>query len=296
MEFSFEPVLKWLLTHGIRIAIIVVGGFVVMRLVRFLTRRIEKAVDDGDPTTVSEREKRAKTLSKVATQVVAIIVFVICGMMIMRELGMDIGPVIMGAGILGLAVSFGAQNLMRDIISGFFILLENHFRVGDVIRSAGVAGLVESISLRVTVLRDLEGKVHIIPNGEMSVVSNFTKGWSRCVVDIGVAYKEDVDRVMEILERIGSEMAEDPEFKPMILSPLEVLGLDQFADSAVVIKTMTQTAPLKQWAVAREFRRRVKKTFDELGIEIPFPHQTIYMGEGENKGKLVVEMKPTAPA
>jgi small conductance mechanosensitive channel len=217
-------------------------------------------------------------------------------MMIMREVGLDIGPVIMGAGILGLALSFGAQNLMRDMITGFFILLENHFRVGDVINTAGVAGLVESISLRVTTLRDLEGKVHIIPNGEMAVVSNLTKEWSRCVVDIGVAYKENVDNVMELLRDIGKQMADDTEFGSMILEPLEILGLDQFADSAVVIKTMTKTIPLKQWAVAREFRRRVKNTFDEKGIEIPFPHQTIYMGEAENTGKLVVETKAAGGA
>ena len=209
-------------------------------------------------------------------------------LMILKEIGIDIGPLLAGAGVVGLAVGFGGQSLVKDVIGGFFILLENHMNVGDVVEIAGKSGLVESINLRVTTLRDLEGKVHVVPNGEITTLTNMTKEWSRALVEIGVAYKEDVDMVIGILGEVAAEMREDAEYGPMMLEPLEVLGLDSFGDSSVNIKVMMKTLPIKQWAVAREFRRRVKKTFDERGIEIPFPHVTLYMGEGENTGVLTV--------
>ncbi|MGB2696402.1 MAG: mechanosensitive ion channel family protein, partial [Candidatus Zixiibacteriota bacterium] len=210
------------------------------------------------------------------------------------ELGLDIGPILAGAGILGLAVGFGAQTLVKDVISGFFILMEDQYRVGDVVEVAGIGGLVEQMSLRVTILRDLEGKVHYIPNGSISTATNMTKEWSRAVLDIGVAYKEDPDVVMNVLREVGDEMKKDPAYSSVILEPLQILGVSDFADSAVVIKVMFKTLPLKQWDVGREFRRRVKKTFDAKGIEIPFPHVTLYMGEAKNKGKLVVEKKASS--
>lgn len=285
MNISLEPLYDWLMTHGIRIALIVVAWVVVLKISKKLIKRFEVKLREGQP---EERKKRIQTLGKVFRNTVAIVVGIILSLIILKELGVEIGPILAGAGIIGLAVGFGAQTLVKDILSGLFILLENHFRVGDVIQVAGVAGLVESISLRVTTLRDIEGKVHIIANGEMGVLSNLTKEWSRAVLDIGVAYKEDPDYVMEVIREAGKEMAEDKKYKKLILEPVEILGVDDFADSAVVIKAMIKTRPLKQWQVAREFRRRLKKAFDNKSIEIPFPHRTIYMGEAANKGKLVV--------
>jgi len=291
-----DQMVQWLVTHGVRIAVIVVLALLSRQLIGFVTRRIEKAVEDEDPTTLSEREKRAATLGKIIRHTWTVLVMVVALMMILNEAGIKIGPMLAGVGIAGLAIGFGAQTLVKDVISGFFILLENNFRVGDVVRIGGVAGLVESITLRVTVLRDLEGKVHVIPNGSIEVITNMTKEWSRVVLNIGVAYKEDVDRVIEILKQIGDELYEDPAFKPMIIEPVEVLGLDNFGDSSVDIKLIMKTQPLKQWTVGRELRRRIKRRFDEEGIEIPFPHRTVYMGEARNDGRLVIETRAPAQA
>jgi small-conductance mechanosensitive channel len=291
--FNVDVLVHWLATHGLRILVIAIGAFVAIKLIGFLTWRIEKAVEDDDPTTQSEREKRAATLGKIMRHTWTVLISVIAIMMVLKQVGIDIGPILAGVGIAGLAIGFGAQNLVKDVINGFFILLENNFRVGDVVKIGDVAGLVESMSLRVTVLRDLEGKVHVVPNGHIDVVTNMTKEWSRVVLDVGVAYKENVDHVMEVLVETGKDLYEDPAFRPLIMEPLEILGVDNFGDSSVDIKVMMKTLPLKQWAVGRELRRRIKKTFDEKGIEIPFPHRTLYMGEGENTGKLVVEAKTT---
>ncbi|MCK4409404.1 MAG: mechanosensitive ion channel family protein, partial [Candidatus Eisenbacteria sp.] len=219
------------------------------------------------------------TLGKVIRSITRILVWGVALMMVLKELGIDIGPILAGIGIMGLAVGFGAQSLVKDFLASMFILIENQYNVGDVIKAAGASGLVERITLRATTLRDHEGNVHIIPNGTIDVVTNKTRQWSRFVLDIGVAYKENVDEVMGVLKEIGDELAADPKFASMITAPLEVLGVQDFADSAVVIRVMFTTQPVKQWTVGREFRRRVKNTFDAKGIEIPFPHTTIYLGD-----------------
>jgi len=278
--FDPEVIIEWLLTSGVTILFLVIGGFVVISLSRFIMAKIRDAFEDDDPETQSEREKRAETLTRVTRNIIAIVVWGVVGMMILKELGVDIGPILAGAGVIGLAVGFGAQTLVKDFLSGMFILMENQFRVGDVIATAGEAGLVEAITLRTTILRDLEGKVHIIPNGEIAVVTNMTKKWSRFMIDVGVAYKEDVDHVIEVLKEVGESMTSDPEYSQLILEPLQVLGVDSFGDSSVNIRVMFTTKPLQQWGVGREFRRRIKNTFDEKGIEIPFPHTTLYLGEG----------------
>jgi small conductance mechanosensitive channel len=185
-----------------------------------------------------------------------------------------------GAGIAGLAIGFGAQSLVKDVISGFFIILEDQIRIGDVVNIAGVGGIVEAISLRTIRLRDIEGRVHIVPNGLIEVATNFTREWSRALVEIGVAYKEDVDRVIDVLKEVGEDLRNDPDFKDLILEPMTVQGLDSFGDSSVNIRIFFKTLPIKQWDVAREFRKRVKKAFDQRGISIPFPHRTIYMEPG----------------
>lgn len=276
----------------LRVLLIVVGAYVLIRLGRTAINKFVVRIE-GRNSLSSERLKKTKTLGRIISNTIAITVGVIAAIMILGELGVDIGPVLAGAGVVGVAVGFGAQSLVKDLISGMFILLENHFNVGDVIKVGGIGGLVESMSLRVVTLRDLSGNVHIIPNGSIDIVTNMTKEWSRCVLDIGVAYKESVDHVMQVLKEIADELCKDKNFKDMILEPLQILGVDDFADSQVTIRVMFKTKTLQQWAVAREFRRRIKNTFDEKGIEIPFPHRTIYMGEGENTGKLVVEQKAT---
>lgn len=286
-----ERIVDWLVTSGITILLLIVGALIAVRISRFFIMRIQRFFEDDDPTTRSEREKRAETLTRLLSNVVSIIIWAVVGMMVLKELGVDIGPILAGAGIIGLAVGFGAQSLVKDFLSGIFIIVENEYRVGDVVRIADTAGLVERIGLRTTTLRDLEGKVHVIPNGEIKVVTNMTKEWSRFLIDVGVAYKEDVDHVMEVLKEIGEGLKNDETFGSLILEPLQILGVDSFGDSSVNIRVMFTTQPLQQWTVGREFRRRIKNTFDAKGIEIPFPHQTIYLGEGSPMdGRVTVEI------
>lgn len=200
-------------------------------------------------------------------------------MMILCEIGVDLKPLLAAAGLGGLAIGFGAQSLVKDLISGFFILLGNSLRVGEVVEVAGVAGVVEEVELRAMRLRDLSGNVHVVPNGVIDKVKNMTKDYSYYVFNIGVAYREDMDEVMAVLQEIAADLRQDPEFADDILAPLEMFGVDKFSDSAVVIKCRVKTQSIKQWRVGREMNRRIKKTFDAKGIEIPFPHQTIYWGE-----------------
>jgi small-conductance mechanosensitive channel len=262
-----------------RIIGILVGAYVLLRIINLAVIQMERLVEDADPATVSEAEKRAKTLGKIINSAGYVVTISVALMMILSEFGMDIMPIITGAGIVGLAVGFGAQNLVRDIISGFFLILEDQVRVGDVAQINGTGGVVEAIKLRITVLRDLQGTVHIFPNGEIKQVANMTKEYSYYVINVGVAYKENVDEVMEILKSIGEELAREPDFRPLILDPLEILGVDDFGDSQVTIKIRIKTMPIKQWMVGRELRRRIKNTFDRRGIEIPFPHISVYFGQ-----------------
>lgn len=223
--------------------------------------------------------KRAHTLTHIVRDVARIVIVAVGVMMMLSELGVDLKPLLAAAGLGGLAIGFGAQSLVKDLISGFFILLENSVRVGDVVEVAGVSGVVEEIELRAMRLRDLSGNVHVVPNGAIDKVKNMTKDYSYYVFNIGVAYREDVDEVMGVLQEIAADLRRDPRFADDILAPLDMLGVDQFADSAVVIKCRIKTQPIKQWRVGREMNRRIKNTFDAKGIEIPFPHQTIYWGE-----------------
>jgi small conductance mechanosensitive channel len=283
----------------VRIVGIVVGALVLLKILKLAVAHMEHLVEDEDQTSLSEAEKRAKTLGKIINSVGFVLIIGVAVMMILSEFGMNIMPIITGAGIAGLAVGFGAQNLVRDVISGFFLILEDQLRVGDVVRINGVGGLVEAIKLRTTVLRDLEGVVHIFPNGEIKQVSNLTKDFSYALINVAVAYKENVDGVMEVLRSIGEELAGDADFSPHILAPLEIMGIDDFGDSRVTIKIRIKTAPQKQWMVGRELRRRIKNTFDSRGIEIPFPHVSVYFGEASKPFDLVIRSaggeKPTPP-
>ena len=231
-----------------------------------------------------EISQKKKTLIPVFRTAINIAAAFVGGIIILDRLGVNTTPILAGAGIVGLAVGFGSQTLVKDVINGLFILFEESIRVGDYATVGNQEGIVESVGLRTVKLRDMNGTVHVIPNSTIDSLSNYSKVFSRTLMDIGIGYREDVDEVIEILKELGEELQNDSEYGPDILEPLEVLGLDRFEDSAVIIRARFKTRPLKQWGVKREFYRRLKRVFDERGIEIPFPHQTIYMGEPK-KGK-----------
>jgi small conductance mechanosensitive channel len=212
-------------------------------------------------------------------------------MITISEMGIDIGPLIAGAGIVGLAIGFGAQNLVRDIISGLFIILENQVRVGDVAIINGTGGLVERIKFRTIVLRDLSGIVHVFPNGTITTLSNLTNEWSAYVFDIGVAYKENTDNVIEVMRGVGHKMISEDEYKKIILEEPEIFGVDKLDNSSVIIKGRIKTKPISQWKVGREYLRRIKHAFDENNIEIPFPHRTIYFAENKEHANLAMLKK-----
>lgn len=269
--------------HLIRIVAIVVIAWITTRLIHrwfphLRMRMVRHMVGQRGGADV-ELEKRAATLGSIIRRTLAVIVWIVGVIMALKEAGFDVGPILAGAGVIGLAVGFGAQSLVHDVISGMFLLLENQIRVNDVAVLNGTGGLVEAINLRTTVLRGQDGTIYVFRNGEINTLANMTHGYSYYVFDIGVAYKEDTDRVVAVLKRIADEIMREDKFRPLILEPLEVLGVDRFADSAVIIKARFKTAPIQQWTVGREMNRRIKKVFDEEGIEIPFPHTSIYFGE-----------------
>ena len=283
MTETLKTLTSWLTTSGIKIVGILIGLVILSQMSRWIAKWMEKFVYEKDPLQASEAKKRAHTLGKILRHAFLIIITFVAVLMILGELGIQLGPLLATAGIGAIAIGFGAQGLVKDLISGFFIILENQYRIGDVIEVAGVSGLVESVSLRKTVLRDLQGKVHTIPNGEIKVVSNFSKEWSRSVLDLGISYRDDIDQIVDLLIRIGKEMESEEPYKSAILEPLQVLGVEKFDESQMVLRMMVKTAPLKQWDVGRELRRRIKIRFDEKGIQLPFPHRALIWGEPKQK-------------
>jgi small conductance mechanosensitive channel len=223
-------------------------------------------------------KKRTDTLSNVFIQTGMVFVGVVAIFTIVAELGINIAPALAGLGVAGIAVGFGAQSLVKDIFNGILILLENQYGIGDVVKIAGITGLVEDVTLRRTVLRDLDGIVHSIPNSEIGVASNYTKEWSRVNMNISVGYGEDLDHVIEVINRVGKDLAEDPDWAPQISKAPEVLRVDEFGDSGIAIKILGETKPLAQWDVMGELRLRLKKVFDKEGIEIPWPHIKLFFG------------------
>lgn len=279
MTETLKTLTSWLTTSGIKIIGILIGLFILFQMSRWIVKWMEKFVYEKDPLRASEAKKRAHTLGNILRHAFLIIITFVAVLMILGELEIQLGPLLATAGIGAIAIGFGAQSLVKDVISGFFIILENQYRIGDVIEVAGVSGLVESVSLRKTVLRDLKGKVHTIPNGEIKVVSNLSKEWSRSVLDLGISYRDDIDQIVDLLIQIGKEMESEEPYKSAILEPLQVLGVEKFDESQMVIRMMVKTVPLKQWDVGRELRRRIKIRFDEKGIQLPFPHRALIWGE-----------------
>jgi len=272
--------MEWFMETGLRIAIIIVVALILFFIFKFLIpaivkRFIARRMAGEDETEIN---KRTSTLSSILVSITGIIIAILAILTILPEFGVNIATLIAGLGVGGLAIAFAAQNLVRDFITGFFILLEDQYRVGDVVTVAGIAGSVEEIGLRRTVLRDLDGIVHSIPNGKVEISSNMTKKFSRVNMDISVGYGEKLDRVMEVIDAVCKEMAEDPKWKPDLISTPAVVRVNKLGDSGIDIKVVGDTKPSRQWAVMGELRLRIKNTFDREGIEIPWPHTKVYFG------------------
>jgi small conductance mechanosensitive channel len=249
---------------------------VVTRAVRVLRTGIASRLDDP------EAVKRAETLGRVVRYVVTVVISLVAGMLILAEMGVSVAPVLGAAGVAGLAVGFGAQSLVKDFFTGFFLLLENQIRQGDVVKLGNHSGVVEHLTLRYVQLRDYEGNVHFVPNGTIVTVVNMSRGFAQAVVEVGVGYGEQVDRVMDVMCEVGEQLAADPSHAPKLLGPFELAGVERWADSAVMIRGRFKTLPLEQWGVRREYLRRLKNEFDARGIEIPFPQLTVHAGRAQD--------------
>lgn len=268
-----ERLSLWAGAKGVAAGLILLLTWVVFLSVPRLLARLPEP--EGE---FSRKQVRARTLRAVSETVLKVLVVALGGLFFLSNLGLNVSALLAGAGVAGLALSLAAQNLVRDVINGFFILLEDQYGVGDIVQIGGVGGVVERFTLRLTVLRDLEGRVHFIPNSEVRQVTVLTQEWSRAVVDVGVAYKEDLDRVLEVFRDEAERFFQDPEWQERFAAAPEVLGVQDLSDSGVVIRVLFNTKPAHQWAVAREFRRRIKNRLDREGMEIPFPHRTVYFG------------------
>jgi moderate conductance mechanosensitive channel len=251
-------------------------AWLALRAVKLAARRIEKSVDDGDDSVTTIREKRGRTVAQLLRSIGRVAIVTVAVLLTFNAF-INIAPILAGAGILGLAISFGAQSLVRDIISGFFILMENQFAVGDVIEAAGKNGVVEKMTLRVVVLRDLEGTRHVIPNGQLTVVSNKTRDWARAVVDVSIPYSEDVDRIISVVRDETAQFSTDPKWCLQLDGAVEVLGVESMTDNSVVIRTLLKTQPGSQWNVEREFRRRLINRFARESVESPFQQRRVHV-------------------
>ena len=292
--FNTYGVIDWLGTHGIRVlAIVIIAVILYFLLRRLIPGLVERSMlRQAKKQPKGEVKKRASTLSAALVKTGTIIIVIFAIFTILPEFGVNIAAALTGLGIIGIAVGFGAQSLIKDLLAGIFILLEDQYRVGDVVNIAGIGGLVEEIGLRHTIIRDLDGVVHSIPNSEIKIASNLTKGYSRVNLNISVAYAEDLDHVIEVINRVCKEMAEDPKWSADFVSIPKVLRVDKLGDSGIDIKILGDTKPMRQWDIMGELRLRIKRTFDEEGIEIPWPHTKVYFG---NTPPMVGESKPIPP-
>ncbi len=274
---NIEVITNLILNKGIPVVLTLIIAFLTSKVSAYIANKY--FMHFNKKNNDEEFQKRNNTLKSIATSVIDIFIGISAILFVLYILGVDIGPILAAAGVVGLAVGFGAQRFIEDIITGIIILTEDQIRVGDVVKIADKGGLVEKVDLKMVVLRDLSGNVHYIRNGKIDIVTNMTKDFSRFVFDIGIAYREDIDAVIKLIKQVDEELRSDNEFKPFILEPLEILGLDRFDDSAQIIRARIKTKPIKQWNVGREFNKRLKKKFDEHNVEIPFPHRTIYIGQ-----------------
>lgn len=278
-----------------KILLILIVAWIIQKIINRSLKNVEKRMVTNrqlEGEIATDASKRVQTIMNLIRQGIGILLWAMIVLIILKQIGVEIGPILAGAGILGLAVGFGAQNLVRDVISGFFMIMEDQIRVGDVAVLNGTGGLVEKINFRITSLRDLSGTVHVFPNGTISSLSNMTNEWSAYVFDIGVAYKENTDHVMDVMREVLTKLKEDEVFGPNVLE-WEIFGVNEFANSSVNIKGRIKTIPLKQWMTGREFLRRLKHEFDAKDIEIPFPHQTLYFGDASKPIDIQIMEKMT---
>ena len=270
----------WLMDHGIRILwIIAIAILLHIILKKFIVRAVRLAVKPDKHYSEDAEQKREQTLILIMSGATRVVIYTLAVMMILQEMGVEIGPILAAAGIVGIAFGFGGQYLIRDLISGLFIIFENQYRVGDMVKFDTISGIVEDISLRMTTLRDLDGAVHHVPHGEIKTVSNLSKNFSRVNLNIGVGYNSNLEKVIEVINQTGTELANDPTWKSRILSPPQFLRVNDFGDSAIEVKIVGDTEALKQWEVTGEFRKRIKLAFDKAGIEIPFPQRVVHQAK-----------------
>lgn len=273
-------IVNWLLYDFTYILISLVVVIVLIWLLNAISRNLEKVIlKRSDALHDKEAQKRAKTLMSIGRGIMRLILWAIFALILLKRIGIEIGPIIASAGIAGIAIGFGAQELIRDFLAGFFVLLDNQIRTDDIVVINGTTGVVEKIELRTIRLRDHSGVVHIFQHGKVNTLSNMTKEWSALVFEIGVAYKEDVDTVIAIMKSVGEDLEKDSRFSGNILEPISILGVEQFANSSIQLKVRIKTQTGEQWQTRREYMRRLKYAFDKKGIEIPFPHTTLYWGE-----------------
>jgi small conductance mechanosensitive channel len=286
-EPPWSDIVATLRDSGLQVAVIVIVAFVVLRFARLVIHGIFKALLDREATEGTAQElsaievrKRMDTLDQLGGNVIRFFVVVIAGLMILRSFGLDIGPAVAGLGVVGVAVGFGAQSLVRDYLNGALVLLENQFSKGDVVSVAGVTGTVEDFSLRRTTLRDLDGVVHTVPNGEIKVASNRTRTWARINQNVMVAFGTDIDKAIDVVDGVGRKMAEDPVWKRRILEPPRVERVESIDEMGITLKILGSVRATEQWAASGEFRKLLLASFAENGIEIPRPHRVVFTGEG----------------
>jgi len=277
MENLISYVTPWIAEHGFSIVIIIIGIFAAQFFLdAVITRVIRKVVVADKYSSRESEEKRENTLARILVVTMRIVLWIVGALMLLQEVGIQVGPMIAAAGIIGLAFGFGGQYLIKDLISGLFIILENQYRIGDSVCLGDTCGTVEDITMRMTTLRDLDGIVHHVPHGEITLVSNKSKQFSRVNLNIGVSYSVDLEKVIDVINDVGKNLAEDPEWKKDIIEAPQFLRVEDFGDSAVVLKILGDTKPSQQFAVTGELRKRLKIAFDKAGIEIPFPQRVVY--------------------
>jgi moderate conductance mechanosensitive channel len=279
-EKHIEKIVPWILEHGLQTLLIIVGSFILIRVSRtFINKAVRIAVAHDSSSSRESEKKREDTLIQIFSTTTRIVIMVFAILMVLQEIGIQIGPILAGAGIVGLAVGFGGQYLIRDIISGLFIILENQYRIGDVVRINSTTGLVEEITLRKTTFRDIDGTVHHLPHGEIKMVSNMSKNFARVNLDISISYNSNLEHVIEVINKVGQELSEELQWKDSIIKVPQFNRVEELAESAIIIKILGDTLPHMQGDISGEMRKRIIIAFNREGIEIPFPQRVIHQAK-----------------